>query len=39
MDYTQLTREETYQISALNAVGQSKTEITNILGRHKSTIG
>ena len=39
MSYTQLTREERYQISALKAVGQSKTEIAKVLGRHKSTIG
>lgn len=39
MRYTQLTREERYQISALKAVGQSKTEIAKVLGRHKSTIG
>ncbi len=39
MSYTQLTREERYQIYALKAVGQSKTEIAKVLGRHKSTIG
>jgi len=39
MSYTQLTREERYQISVLKAVGQSKTEIARVLGRHKSTIG
>lgn len=39
MSYTQLTREERYQISVLKAVGQSKTEIAKVLDRHKSTIG
>ena len=39
MSYTQLTREERYQISALKAVGQSKMQIAKVLGRHKSTIG
>lgn len=37
--YTQLTREERYQIYALKAVGQSKTQIAKVLDRHKSTIG
>lgn len=37
--YTQLTREERYQISALKTVGQSKAQIAKVLGRHKSTIG
>ena len=37
--YTQLTREERYQISALKTAGQSKTQIAKILGRHKATIG
>ncbi|NOQ50779.1 MAG: IS30 family transposase [Desulfuromonadaceae bacterium] len=37
--YTQLTREERYQIYALKTAGQSKTQIAKILGRHKSTIG
>lgn len=37
--YTQLTREERYQISALKTAGQSKTQIAKVLGRHKSTIG
>ena len=39
MSYTQLTREERYQIYALKAAGQSKTEIAKVIGRHKSTIG
>lgn len=37
--YTQLTREERYQISALKTAGQSKAQIAKILGRHKATIG
>lgn len=37
--YTQLTREERYQIYALKTAGQNKTEIAKVLGRHKSTIG
>jgi len=37
--YTQLTREERYQISALKTAGQSKTQIAKVLDRHKSTIG
>jgi len=36
--YTQLTREERYQIYALNAAGQNQTEIAQIIGRHKSTV-
>jgi len=37
--YTQLTREERYQIYALKTAGQSKAQIAKLLGRHKSTIG
>lgn len=37
--YTQLTREERYQIYALKTAGQSKAQIAKILGRHKATIG
>ncbi len=36
--YTQLTREERYQISALVKAGHSQKEIAEILGRSKSTI-
>ena len=36
--YTQLTREERYQIYALKQAGHNQTEIAVILGRHKSTI-
>ena len=37
--YTQLTREERYQIYALKTAGHNKTEIAKVLGRHKSTVG
>jgi IS30 family transposase len=36
--YTQLTREERYQISALKAVGHDQVEIAKVIGCHKSTI-
>ena len=36
--YTQLTREERYQIYALNAAGHHQAEIARIIGRHKSTV-
>ncbi len=36
--YTQLTREERYQIYALNAAGHNQAEIAKVIGRHKSTI-
>ena len=36
--YTQLTREERYQIYALKAAGHNQVEIAEIIGRHKSTI-
>ncbi len=36
--YTQLTREERYQIYALKAAGHNQVEIAKIIGRHKSTI-
>ncbi len=36
--YTQLTREERYQIYALNAAGQNQSEIAQVIGRHKATI-
>jgi len=38
MSYTQLTREERYQISVLLKAGLNQTEIAMILERHKSTI-
>ncbi|MDY0190969.1 MAG: IS30 family transposase [Desulfuromonas sp.] len=38
MHYTQLTREERYQISALKSAGHIPVEIALILGRHKATI-
>lgn len=37
--YTQLTREERYQIYALKTAGHNKTQIAKVLGRHKSTVG
>jgi IS30 family transposase len=36
--YTQLTREERYQIYALKTAGNNQVEIAKVLGRHKSTI-
>jgi len=36
--YTQLTREERYQIYALKQAGHRQSEIAEMLGRHKSTI-
>ena len=36
--YTQLTQEERYQISALLKAEHDQTEIAMILRRHKSTI-
>ena len=36
--YTQLTREERYQISALKAAGHDQVSIAKVIGRHKSTI-
>lgn len=36
--YTQLTREQRYQIHALMKAGKNQTEIAEIIGVHKSTI-
>ena len=36
--YTQLTREERYQIYALMKVGHTQTEVAEVLGRSKATI-
>ena len=36
--YTQLTREERYQIYALKAAGHNQTDIAKVVGRHKSTV-
>jgi len=36
--YTQLSREERYQISALKQAGHNNNDIAALLGRHKSTI-
>lgn len=36
--YTQLTREQRYQIYALKKAGHSQSQIAELLGVHKSTI-
>jgi IS30 family transposase len=38
MNYTQLTREQRYQIYALLKMGHNQTEIATVIGTHKSTI-
>jgi IS30 family transposase len=38
MNYTQLTREQRYRISALLKMGHNRTEIAAVIGKHKSTI-
>ena len=38
MNYTQLTREQRYQISALLKMGHNRTEIAAVIGKHKSTV-
>jgi len=38
MSYTQLTREQRYQIYALHKANHSQTEMASIVGCHKSTI-
>jgi len=38
MNYTQITREERYQISALQKAGLNQNEIANVLNRSPSTI-
>jgi len=38
MTYTQLTREQRYQIYALLKMGHSQTEIATVIGKHKSTV-
>lgn len=38
MSYTQLAREERYQIYALNKAQHTQSQIARLLGRHKSTI-
>jgi IS30 family transposase len=38
MNYTQLTREQRYQIYALKRAGQNQTQIALVVGCHKSTI-
>ena len=37
--YHQLTREQRYQIYALRKMGHSNTEIADVLGVHKATVG
>ncbi len=36
--YTQLTREERYQISVLKTAGHNQVDIAKVIGRHKSTV-
>jgi IS30 family transposase len=38
MNYTQLTREQRYQIYALLKMGHNQTEIATVVGTHKSTV-
>lgn len=38
MRYTQLTQGQRYQISALLKMGHNQTEISKVVGKHKSTI-
>jgi len=38
MSYAHLTQDERYQIYAYKQVGKSSSEITEVLGRNKSTI-
>jgi transposase, IS30 family len=38
MRYTQLTQGQRYQISALLKIGHNQTEISKVIGKHKSTI-
>jgi IS30 family transposase len=38
MRYTQLTQGQRYQISALLKMGHKQTEISTVIGKHKSTI-
>jgi IS30 family transposase len=38
MNYTQLAREQRYQIYALMRVGHNQSQIANVVGCHKSTI-
>ena len=38
MSYTQLTKEQRYQIYALLKIGHNQTEIAEVIGSHKSTI-
>ena len=38
MSYTQLTREQRYQIYALKKAGHTRAETAAVLGVHKSTV-
>jgi transposase, IS30 family len=38
MSYTQLTQEQRYQISALLKMDHNQTEISKVIGKHKSTV-
>ena len=38
MNYTQLTQEQRYQISALLKMGHNRTEIAIVIGKRKFTI-
>ena len=39
MNYTQLTKEQRYQIYALLKMGHNRTEIANVIGVFKSAVG
>jgi transposase, IS30 family len=39
MSYTQLTREQRYQLYALKKMGHSRSEIARVIKVHKSTVG
>ena len=39
MSYTQLTRNECYQITILAKAGHDRSSIARLMNRHKSTIG
>jgi transposase, IS30 family len=38
MSYTQLTQEQRFQTYALLKMGQNRTEIAEVINKHKSTI-
>jgi IS30 family transposase len=39
MNYTHLTQDERYQIAILSKAGHDRSDIAQVLNRHKSTIG